>query len=99
MGKQWKWLLFISLFMLTFVVAACSSEDTTGNINENEAEEGENTGEEHVDGEKILIFNNKSEPTSLDPPIGNDQYLYVVLNNMGEGLTRVAGMNRWQNRP
>ncbi|MCE7792087.1 peptide ABC transporter substrate-binding protein [Salipaludibacillus sp. CUR1] len=82
-------LLFTGALAASMLAAGCGgNENASGNNEGNDAETGNNQ-EASSDGDKILIFNNSEEPTSLDPPIGNDEYSYSILNNVMEGLTRL----------
>jgi dipeptide transport system substrate-binding protein len=94
LNKKWT-LLFALLFLsLTLVLAGCNDEEAATD-EEDTNDNGEDAADENDEaaaetGDNFLIYNNGSEPTSLDPPIGNDQYSYDILNNMSEGLTRLG---------
>lgn len=80
-----KGLFFTGLLGAALLAAGCSgNENASGEQNDGNNGNNSNDGEE-----KRLIINNGSEPTSLDPPIGNDEYSYSILNNVMEGLTRL----------
>ncbi|RNA69848.1 peptide ABC transporter substrate-binding protein [Alteribacter keqinensis] len=87
-SKSLKWLLGTGLMATAMIATGCSGdEETTGDEDGN----GEDAAaEESGDGENILIYNSERNPTSLDPPIGNDESSYAILNNVMEGLTRLA---------
>ncbi|MBM7633290.1 peptide ABC transporter substrate-binding protein [Geomicrobium sediminis] len=96
MKKKWLMLMFTLMLSMVLVLAACSDEGSDSEESDDDATDTEETdsddsaaGESEA-GENVLVVNNESEPTSLDPPIGNDQYSYDVLNNIGEGLTRLG---------
>lgn len=88
-----KFKLTAGFFAAAIFAAGCGGNDDGNNTeetgNNNNNEEGESEAEASADGENILIFNNREEPTSLDPPIGNDEYSYSIVNNVMEGLTRL----------
>lgn len=73
--KRLSTLLLILLLAVALVAAGCSSSSSS---------------ERGSDDPKVLVLNNGGEPTSLDPPIGNDERSYSILNNTMEGLTRLA---------
>lgn len=81
--------LFVACIL---VVAGCSSDETSENSEDESVEDpqSEQGNETAGDEPKILILNNGGEPTSLDPPIGNDERSYSILNNVMEGLTRLS---------
>lgn len=72
--RNGKWIFMLSLLLVIALIAVgCSSDDGASGDGE----------------EKRLVLNNGGEPTSLDPPIGNDARSYDILNNLMEGLTRL----------
>ncbi|WP_211748254.1 peptide ABC transporter substrate-binding protein [Paenibacillus sp. Marseille-Q4541] len=77
MKKKWSFVLLNCVLVMSLLLTACGGE-----------EGGEAAGGAEG-GQKILLVNNRKEPTSLDPPIGFDQVSYDVLNNFMEGLTRL----------
>ncbi|WP_255343374.1 peptide ABC transporter substrate-binding protein [Geomicrobium sp. JCM 19038] len=94
MKKKWFMLMFTLMLSMVLVLAACSDEGSDSDEADDETSDTGDTDDEAAGdseaSDNVIVLNNESEPTSLDPPIGNDQYSYDVLNNMGEGLTRLA---------
>ncbi|QTD39998.1 peptide ABC transporter substrate-binding protein [Sporosarcina sp. Te-1] len=90
-----KWLMFVAMAMLVFVLAACTANKEAGkdpektDANTSSEDEGKESGEEASAGDKILFMNNGQEPTSFDPSIGFDAVSWSALNNIMEGLTRL----------
>ncbi|WP_202079271.1 peptide ABC transporter substrate-binding protein [Caldalkalibacillus salinus] len=83
-----KYGLFVLALTLVFALAACT---TTEGGTTPEPDDDQGSGDEvDASGEKVLVLNNVTEPTSLDPPQGFDSYSYHVLNNLMEGLTRLG---------
>ncbi|KHF39339.1 peptide ABC transporter substrate-binding protein [Halalkalibacter okhensis] len=89
MSKKLLMLLFVGLLSSVLLLAACSSDETAQESSDGTDEETESPEAPAGDG-RTLHLNNGQEPTSLDPPIGNDEYSYNILNNVMEGLTRLA---------
>lgn len=77
------WSLFM-IAMLAFVLAACTTTDSSSDTKD-EGKADEPTTEE----KKILYLNNGDVPTSFDPPKGFDAVSYNALNNLMEGLLRL----------
>ncbi|WP_186670901.1 peptide ABC transporter substrate-binding protein [Sporosarcina sp. BP05] len=86
-----KWLTFIIVAMLALVLAACTATKDAGKEPEKVKDtKGEEKKEETVAKEKILYLNNGEEPTSFDPSVGFNAVSWSALNNLMEGLTRLA---------
>ncbi|GAK10564.1 peptide ABC transporter substrate-binding protein [Geomicrobium sp. JCM 19039] len=92
MKRKWFVLLFAMLLSMVLLLAACSGEETDSEGDDTSTDDTESEADDAADdvGDNVLVMNNGQEPTSLDPPIGNDEYSYTILNNTGEGLTRLA---------
>lgn len=91
-----RFLLLLLTMLTVAVLAACTTGDSGGEADGEEAEpaeESESTSETETetesDGEKILYVNNGEEPSSFDPSIGFDSLSWTPLNNLMEGLTRL----------
>jgi dipeptide transport system substrate-binding protein len=84
--KRLMLLAIIALLSFTALVTGCSSAPGS---TEGETDKTEN-GNVESQQEKVLLLNNGGEPTSLDPPIGNDGPSYEIVNNIMEGLTRLS---------
>ncbi|EQB38180.1 hypothetical protein M948_06280 [Virgibacillus sp. CM-4] len=90
-----KWLLFIAVSFIIFVLAACTANENAGEEQPESNAEGDTT-EEAGGEEKILKLNNQQEPTSFDPAIGFDSVSWNPLNNLLEGLTRLDSSHQPQ---
>lgn len=85
-----KWLVLFLMAMSVFVLAACTASEDAGEEEPKKEESGESTeGTTESTGDKVLLLNNGSEPTSFDPSIGFDAVSWSALNNLMEGLTRL----------
>jgi dipeptide transport system substrate-binding protein len=83
-------LMFILFVALALIAAGCSSDTPSDTEPSSDPGDNDQAAEQPTDEPKLLILNNGGEPTSLDPPIGNDERSYSILNNVMEGLTRLA---------
>lgn len=85
-------LLLLAALTITILAACSTTDESTGGdeADDPEAEEvEEGTDNSEADG-KVLYLNNGEEPSSLDPSIGFDEVSWDPLNNLMEGLTRLA---------
>ncbi|MFA1822461.1 peptide ABC transporter substrate-binding protein [Virgibacillus oceani] len=96
-----KFLLVLFAVFVVLVLAACTANEDAGQEPEEDdsvdAAEEEDTddgddgdADTEASGEKILRLNNSTEPSSLNPSIGFDAVSWDPLNNLMEGLTRLA---------
>src|SRR5690625_4840987 len=94
-----KFLLILFAVFVVLILAACTANeeagqepDDTGDADaaEEETDDGDTDADTEESGEKILHLNNNTEPSSLDPSIGFDAVSWDPLNNLMEGLTRLA---------
>ncbi|MFA9557560.1 peptide ABC transporter substrate-binding protein [Evansella sp. AB-rgal1] len=89
MKKLWL-LVVVAVLSSLLVLAGCSNNENTTANNDNNNENNDNNVAEGSDEPRTLLLNNGNNPTSMDPPIGNDEASYNVLNNVFEGLTRLG---------
>lgn len=95
MNKKVIMLSLVGVLVLSLLLAGCTTTQNNAGEQSEGASEGSpseesNGGKAEADGEKVLLLNNGSEPTSLDPPMGFDSVSYSPLNNLMEGLTRLG---------
>lgn len=81
---------FVLMLILVLALAACSSGETGTKEDNSTKKEDPVVEKEPANEPKVLILNNGTEPTSLDPPIGFDAVSYNLMNNFMEGLTRLG---------
>ncbi len=79
----------ISMAMVVGLVTACSTPSTGGNGGG--ASESESEGEGEASGEKVFRYATNTEPTSLDPNMGNSIGDNEIQHAITEGLTRNTG--------
>ncbi|MDN6162319.1 MAG: peptide ABC transporter substrate-binding protein [Atopostipes sp.] len=85
-------LLLLAALTITILAACSTTDESTGGEETDDSDAGEveeGTDDGGSDG-KVLYLNNGEEPSSLDPSIGFDEVSWDPLNNLMEGLTRLA---------
>ena len=94
--KRWSLLLAL-VFIMSFLLAACSGdekesvkeEEDTGKTEEPADVESENEGDGQFAEDQTLNVNIRTEPPSLNPGLATDTTSGAVLNQTFEGLMRV----------
>ncbi|MFM1652255.1 peptide ABC transporter substrate-binding protein [Brevibacillus sp. B_LB10_24] len=88
--KKMASVLFSSALAVSMLLAGCTSSSQPQQQEQGTGQPGAEQPKEEKKGPKIFVYNNGDEPTSLDPPIGFDDYSYNILTNSMEGLTRLG---------